>query len=121
MQVATFFDRCSSFHIKSYNVGLIYLMSTILNIWSHSSWNYIQISCVTFLSTWLYFQTLCICIVAVSQMYIERLTNVRFSMMNFYQSIIRFALLANNNYLNSPKDYVKLVKFSGSRSPIRFN
>ena len=37
-------------------------------------------------------------------------------MMNFYQPRIRqsdrWALLANNNYLNSPKDYVKLVRLS---------
>ena len=54
---------------------------------------------------------------AVGNMYIERFTNGRFSMLNFYQPRIRqsdrWARLANNNYLNSPKDYVKLVKLSG--------
>jgi len=57
-------------------------------------------------------------IFAVGQMYIERFTNGRFSMMNFYQPRIRqsdrWGLLGNNNYLklNSPKDYVKQVKLS---------
>jgi len=46
-------------------------------------------------------------------MYIKRFTNARFSMMNYYQprnrQSDRYALLANNTYLNSPKDDVKLV------------
>jgi len=50
-------------------------------------------------------------------MCIDRFTNDKFSMMNFYQPRIRqsgrWVLLANNNWLSSPKDYVKLVKLSG--------